>query len=447
MKLLVFAHVPPPHHGQSYMVRLMLDGFGGDWRRPRPDAPPSPLGIQCYHVDARFSRKLEDIGDVRISKFLLLVGYCLEAIWCRFRYGVSNLYYIPAPGKRSALYRDWLVMFLCRPFYKRIILHWHAAGLAKWLERVAQIRSRSITYHLLKQVDLSVVLSQYNRGDAEKLFARRIAVVGNGIPDPCPEFAAALLARRHARAAARAKLLARVELAPADLAAAGGDPFVFKVLYLAHCTREKGLFDTIEAVALASRALAAAQSPISLELVVAGDFITPEEREEFEARIAQPDLAILEEPRRSPVSRAEASPSSGGRRLVRYVGFVYGEAKNRALAETDCFCFPTYFYAESFGLVLVEAMAFGLPLITTRWRSIPELLPEDYPGFVNIRSPAEIAEKIQALLTLDMADSLRQQFLEHFTFDRHLASLAAALRALEDPPVERVPAAPVSPAS
>ncbi len=33
MKLLVFAHTPPPHHGQSYMVKLMLDGFGGDVRR------------------------------------------------------------------------------------------------------------------------------------------------------------------------------------------------------------------------------------------------------------------------------------------------------------------------------------------------------------------------------------------------------------------------------
>ncbi len=33
MKLLVFAHTPPPHHGQSYMVQLMLEGFGGDVRK------------------------------------------------------------------------------------------------------------------------------------------------------------------------------------------------------------------------------------------------------------------------------------------------------------------------------------------------------------------------------------------------------------------------------
>jgi hypothetical protein len=33
MKLLVFAHVPPPHHGQAVMVELMLRGLGGvEWR-------------------------------------------------------------------------------------------------------------------------------------------------------------------------------------------------------------------------------------------------------------------------------------------------------------------------------------------------------------------------------------------------------------------------------
>src|SRR5882757_2413053 len=153
MKLLVFAHTPPPHHGQSYMVQLMLAGFGGDRRRRRRQGGDSegepevavggPFGIECYHVNARLSQKLEDIGDLRIGKFILLLGYCLQAIWCRFRYGVTNLYYIPAPGKRSALYRDWLVMFLCRPFFKHTILHWHAAGLAKWLETALQMRARA----------------------------------------------------------------------------------------------------------------------------------------------------------------------------------------------------------------------------------------------------------------------------------------------------------------
>ena len=121
MKLLVFAHTPPPHHGQSYMVKLMLDGFGGDRRKPKPHGgSPNAFGIECYHVNARFSQSLEDIGEFQGAKIFLILLFCLQAVWCRFRYGVTNFYYVPAPGKRVALYRDWLVMLICRPFFKKI---------------------------------------------------------------------------------------------------------------------------------------------------------------------------------------------------------------------------------------------------------------------------------------------------------------------------------------
>src|SRR5215467_5180025 len=214
MKLLVFAHTPPPHHGQSYMVQLMLAGFGGDRRKQKNGTETNgaaahgrDYGIECYHVNARLSKKLEDIGDLRIGKFLLLLSYCLQAIWCRYRYGVTTMYYIPAPGKPSALYRDWLVMLICRRVFKKVALHWEAAGLANWLETAVSMRTRSWTYRFLKQVDLSIILSQYNRADAEKIFSRQIKVVNNGIPDPCPEFERQLWPRRKARFAARRKLL------------------------------------------------------------------------------------------------------------------------------------------------------------------------------------------------------------------------------------------------
>ena len=125
MKLLIFAHVPPPFHGQSYGVQLMLNGFGGDCRKQKQPTP-NGYGIECYHVNARLSKKLEDIGEFQGAKILLVLFYCLQAIYCRFRYGVTNFYYVPAPGKPVALYRDWLILFICRLFYKRTILHCHA---------------------------------------------------------------------------------------------------------------------------------------------------------------------------------------------------------------------------------------------------------------------------------------------------------------------------------
>ncbi len=183
MKLLVFAHTPPPHHGQSYMVKLMLDGFGGDRRKPKPHGEsPNAFGIECYHVNARFSKSVEDIGEFQSTKIFLILFFCLQAIWCRFRYGVTNFYYVPTSGGWFALYCDWLVMFICRPFFKKIIFHWHNAGLAKWLETAVQIRTRSLTYRLMKNADLSIVPSDFNRPDAEKLMPLRIVTVADGVP-------------------------------------------------------------------------------------------------------------------------------------------------------------------------------------------------------------------------------------------------------------------------
>jgi len=428
MKLLVFAHTPPPHHGQSYMVQLMVEGFGGDRRHTQkrfarsasPGAlaagelpvPDKPFGIECYHVNARLSQKLEDIGDLRIGKFLLLLGYCLQAVWCRFRYGVEAFYYIPAPGKRSALYRDWVVMAICRPFFKTIILHWHAAGLAKWLEMVVGMRSRSLTYRLMKRADLSIVLSRYNRADAEKLFSRQIKVVSNGIPDPCPRFAQDVWPRRRARFAARAKLLSRQIPAADDLKDTGGDPQVVRILYLAHCTREKGLFDTLAATVLASERLAASKAPVALRLLIAGGFVTEEEEAEFKRLMAQPGLAGM----------------------VQYFGFVSGAQKNQLLREADLFCFPTYFQNENQPVNLIEAMAFGLPILTTRWRSLPELFPADYPGLVNVRAPQQIADVLLALITSETGEGFRDIFLRSFTLERHLSGLSDAFMRHEPPP-------------
>jgi glycosyltransferase involved in cell wall biosynthesis len=410
MKLLVFAHTPPPHHGQSYMVRLMLDGFGGDQRR-RPassGAAGNGLGITCYHVNARVSKELEDIGDFRLSKLFLLFAYCVQAIWCRFRYGVRTLYYIPAPGKHSALYRDWMVMFLCRPFYKRIILHWHAAGLAKWLETSTQFRSRAFTYNRLKDVDLSIVLSRYNRADAEKLFPQRIRVVSNGIPDPCPAFEREILPRRRARQAARKKIAAGVELDAADHANAGSRPEVFQVLYLAHCTREKGLFDCISGVLKANEKLAAA-GKFRLELRIAGNFVTDAERDEFNRIAALPECV----------------------NCIHYFGFISGAEKDKALREADLFCFPTYYQNENQPVNLIEAMAYGLPIITTRWRSLPELLPAGNLGLVDICAPEQIADALVASLTAEASELIRELFLRHFTLEQYLAGLAAAFESIE----------------
>jgi glycosyltransferase involved in cell wall biosynthesis len=398
------------------MVQLMLEGLGGDRRYPG-GAEGRTKGIECYHVNARLSRKLEDIGDLRVGKLLLLICYCLQAIWYRIRYGVRNFYYIPAPGKRSALLRDWVVMAICRPFFKRTILHWHAAGLAKWLETSVQMRARAFTFKLMREADLSIVLSRFNRADAEKILSKRIQVVSNGIPDPCPDFEKRVLPVRRARLAARRAVVAGKPLGQEDLKETRGDPRLLRVLYLAHCTREKGLFDAVAGICLAQKRLSERRSPICLRLQVTGNFVTKQERQDFDNLMAEPEVA----------------------EIVQYLGFVGGEEKNRLLAEADIFCSPTYYRNENQPVNLIEAMAFGLPILATRWRSLPELFPSDYPGLVDVRSPEQIANALPALMTGAAGDGFRELFLRNYTIERHLSGLAEAFKSAETAAVDDLP--------
>jgi glycosyltransferase involved in cell wall biosynthesis len=121
----------------------------------------------------------------------------------------------------------------------------------------------------------------------------------------------------------------------------------------------------------------------------------------------------------------------GLQKCVEILGFVSAERKFQALRDADLFCFPTYYLAEGQPANLIEALAFGLPIITTRWRAIPEMFAENYPGFVNPKSPGEIAEKLRLLATNDISEQLREIFLRRFTIEQHLAKMAEAFRSVE----------------
>ena len=401
MKLLVFAHVPPPYHGQSAAVQQMLEQFGGNRRKAKlRDEPPNRYGIGCYHVNARLSKALVDVGEFQFRKFDQILFYCLQAIWCRFRYGVKTMYYVPAPGKAVALYRDWMVMFFCRPFFDKIIFHWHGGGLAKWLETSAQGKTRSVTYWLMGNADLSIVLTEFGRGDAEKLLPRRLAVIGNGLVDPCPQFNETILGARRARVATLRALLSR------DTASTNLSETVVTVLFVATCSREKGLFEAAEGVRLANETAAEQNSPLRFRFVIAGTFASSVEEKEFFEFIR--------------VNRLFDT--------VSLIGFVRGDRKSEAFRNADIFCFPTYYPAEGQPTCVAEAMAFGLPVITTRWRAVPDMLPADYPGLVDIHSPKQIAEKLRLLCQLDLSETLRGLFLKRFTVERHLEAMSEAIR-------------------
>lgn len=364
LKLLVFAGVPPPVHGQAVMVAALLAALRTD------------PAFSVVHVDPRLSHDTADVGRWRPGKLLRLAAACGKAIQVRLSRGPMVLYYVPAPGRRVPVFRDWIAMACCRPFFSGVILHWHAVGLGAWIEKNATAVERRLTRFFLGRATLALVLAPELADDAAVFTPRHLSVVPNGIPDPL----------------GGAALPSRAKHTPMD------------VLFLGLGSEAKGLFRTLDAVLLAN-----AREPGAFRLTFAGAFASTVEDQRF---------------------RQAAAFSDG---LIQYAGFADETKKAELLRTADVFCFPTTYAHEGQPLVLLEALAYDLPIITTRWRSIPSLLPTSpHVHYVDPERPQEIADALFQTRATEArpAGELRRHFLAHFTLEQHLRVTKEALQRL-----------------
>lgn len=147
----------------------------------------------------------------------------------------------------------------------------------------------------------------------------------------------------------------------------------------------------------------------------------------FEAEIAgAPDTGDPEPAFRS---RHEGAPWLSG---VRFLGGVDDAAKWRLVAGADIVVVPSRY--ESFGLVAVEAMMFGKPVVSTRVGGIPEVVQDGVTGLLVAPGDAEaLAAALRRLcedpaLRERMGAAGRARYLERFT-DRAMAKAwVAAIR-------------------
>ncbi len=106
---------------------------------------------------------------------------------------------------------------------------------------------------------------------------------------------------------------------------------------------------------------------------------------------------------------------------VNHLGAAYGEEKNTIFKTTDIFVFPTYYPDECFPLVLLEAMSFGLPCVTTNIAAIPEIITHNKEGLIVPPEDAvKLAEAIKKLITDEplrkiMAVNASQKYGEKYT--------------------------------
>lgn len=98
-------------------------------------------------------------------------------------------------------------------------------------------------------------------------------------------------------------------------------------------------------------------------------------------------------------TRLEALVDELGLHHVDFLGYIAEEEKIHLMQTADLFCAPAL-YGESFGIVLLEALACGIPIVAGSNPGYASVLKERGSlGLVNPRDTADFARRLHVLLT------------------------------------------------
>ena len=118
-------------------------------------------------------------------------------------------------------------------------------------------------------------------------------------------------------------------------------------------------------------------------------------------------------------------PHLGGDR--EYVGEVTHGEKVQLLQHARATLFPIS-WQEPFGLVMIESLACGAPVIATRWGAVPEVIDDGRTGII-VDDWREMAGALEAADALE-SDVMRREVEERFTPARMVADYVAAYEAV-----------------
>lgn len=148
-------------------------------------------------------------------------------------------------------------------------------------------------------------------------------------------------------------------------------PEILKLVFVGHVKEQKGVFDLLESVNMLNK-----EKVGNEKVKVECDFFGPvydEDAARFHEAIAQTNGA-------------------------NYGGVLEPHHVISTITKYDLFVFPTYYSGEGHPGVVIEAMMAGMPIITTNFKSIPDLVKHRVNGLlVTPNNPRELADAIQLL--------------------------------------------------
>lgn len=168
---------------------------------------------------------------------------------------------------------------------------------------------------------------------------------------------------------------------------------IYRVLFLGWITKEKGIFDLIEAIWVVKKSIP------NIEVYVAGNG-------------------------KDMIEASELVRTKGLEKILFLKGWISNDEKMRLLKESDVFILPSH--AEGFPYSVLEAMASGLPVILTNFQSANEVVDKESGVVVEIGNVEQISDAIKHFgnpeVRLKAGRAALERVKSHFTIDRAVES-------------------------
>ena len=287
-------------------------------------------------ISLSYAKTTGELGSISCKKIFIFIQHLVKILKTLFFFRPQMVYFTITPYGPS-FYRDVFIVSLIKLFQTKLVYHLHGKGIKNHYKK-----NKILYNYIYKNVNV-ICLSKFLLNDID-FYKKTPYIVNNGIPEISVD-----------QYKGKGQYQKRNE--------------VVKILYLSNFAETKGVIDLLESVSLLQ------EKDLHFKIQLIGQYRGIFTKEFLSDYIKDNYLQDY----------------------VELLGPLYGNDKNYYLAKTDIFVHPTY--NDAFPTVLLEAMQFGLPCISTYEGGIPEIIEDNITGFLfQQRNINELAEKIEFLI-------------------------------------------------
>lgn len=318
--------------------------------------------FKCIYIDLLASNNVAESGKVNVKKIIGFIITFFKVFRSIIQYR-PQLCYLALTTTGAAFYKDLLLVALLKLFSVKRLYHLHNKGVSRYQDKSIY----RLCYQFVFGGTEVILLSKHLYSDIQSFVPiSKIHICPNGIPDK-----------------GQSKKLSLAEIKK-----------TVQILFLSNLIESKGVFVLLEACVFLKK------KEILFECVFIGGEgdVTASQ---FNERVMQ--LGLGEQ--------------------VSYQGKKYGKEKEQAFSEADIFTFPTYYSKECFPLVLLEAMSYSLPVVSTFEGGIPDIVEDGVTGFLVLQKEAQaLADKLELLIQnpdirRQMGAAGRKKYEKEFTLE------------------------------